>query len=283
MSVSRIDRKFAALKAENRAALVTFTTAGDPDYDSALRILRALPAAGADIIELGMAFSDPMADGPAIQAANIRALKNGITCGKILQMVGEFRQQDQTTPLILMGYYNPLYIYGVEKFLADALQAGVDGLIIVDLPPEEDCELAIPAAAAGMGCIHLATPTTDRARLNHIVKNGSGFLYYVSIAGVTGTRVPDSRPVKAAVEMIRGHTDLPVAVGFGIKTPETARLFAEFADAVVVGSAIVNIIAANIDQEGLANSVLESRVLDFVATLGRGIKQARQATPESKI
>lgn len=275
MALSRIDRKFAALREEGRAALVTFTTAGDPDYDTALDILRGLPAAGADIIELGMAFSDPMADGPAIQAASIRALKSGMTSDRILQMAGEFRRQDQTTPLILMGYYNPIYIYGVDRFLKDALKAGVDGLIIVDLPPEEDNELAIPSRKVGMGSIHLATPTTNEARLKHIVKNGSGFLYYVSITGITGTAVPDPAPVKAAVEMIRRHSDLPVAVGFGIKSPETAGIFAEFADGVVVGSAIVDIIATNIDQEGLANPALESRVLDFVETLGRAVRDAR--------
>jgi len=268
MAVDRIEQKFAEMKKQGRAALVTFTTAGDPDYDTALGILRGLPAAGADIIELGMPFSDPMADGPAIQAASIRALKGGMTVRKTLQMVQDFRMEDQTTPIILMGYYNPLYIYGVEEFLADALEAGVDGLIIVDLPPEEDNELALPAKEAGMGCIHLATPTTDEERLDKILKNASGFLYYVSITGITGTAEPDLGPVKAAVDMIKGRTALPVAVGFGIKTPENVRAFAEIADAVVVGSAIVNIIGDNIDQEGLANPELESRVLDFVATLG---------------
>jgi len=267
MGLTRIEQRFARLKAENRAALITFTTAGDPDYETALNILKGLPEAGADIIELGLPFSDPMADGPAIQASSIRALERGMTVRKTLQMVAEFRKTDPETPIILMGYYNPVYIYGVDKFLEAALIAGVDGLIIVDLPPEEDAELAIPAKKAGMGCIHLATPTTDKARLKHILKNATGFLYYVSIAGITGTREPDPGPVKAAVHMIRGQTDLPIAVGFGIKTPENARDFAEFADAVVVGSAIVNIIAANIDQEGLANPALEARVLDFVRLL----------------
>lgn len=272
MAVTRIEQKFAALRKEGRAALITFTTAGDPDYDTALGILRGLPGAGADIIELGMPFSDPMADGPAIQAASIRALNGGMTVRRTLQMVRDFRTRDQTTPIILMGYYNPLYIYGVAGFLADALAAGVDGLIIVDLPPEEDNELAIPAREVGMGCIHLATPTTDKARLDHILKNASGFLYYVSITGITGTRTPDLEPVKAAVDMIKSRTSLPVAVGFGISTPENVRTFAGIADAVVVGSAIVNIIAANIDQEGLANPALGSKVLDFVTTLASGVQ-----------
>ena len=275
MSVTRIEQKFAQLKSEGRAGLVTFTTAGDPDYDSALAILKGLPAAGADIIELGMPFSDPMADGPAIQAGSIRALSGGMTTRKTLQMVQEFRKQDSTTPIILMGYYNPIYIYGVDRFLQDALEAGVDGLIIVDLPPEEDRELALPCREVDMGCIHLATPTTDEKRLTDILKNASGFLYYVSIAGITGTREPDLGPVRTAVDMIRSQSDLPVAVGFGIKTPENARAFAEFADAVVVGSAIVNIIAENIDQEGLANPALESRVLDFVKQLGQSVQNAR--------
>lgn len=276
MGVTRIEQRFAKLKAEGRAGLITFTTAGDPDYDRALTILKGLPAAGADIIELGMPFSDPMADGPAIQASSIRALDSGMTTVKCLAMVREFRAQDQETPIILMGYYNPIYIYGVEQFLDDALDAGVDGLIIVDLPPEEDAELAIPCKQVGMGCIHLATPTTDEKRLTSILKNASGFLYYVSIAGITGTREPDLGPVKVALEMIRRQTDLPVAVGFGIKTPEIAGVFAEFSDAVVVGSAIVNIIARNINQEDLANSELESRVLHFVDTLGRGVREARR-------
>lgn len=275
MAVSRIERRFATLKDENRSALITFTTAGDPDYDTALNILKGLPAAGADIIELGMPFSDPMADGPAIQAGSIRALKGGQTTRKTLQMVREFRKDDQDTPIILMGYYNPVYIYGVECFLEEALEAGVDGLIIVDLPPEEDIELAIPCKKIGMGCIHLATPTTDADRLKKILTHASGFLYYVSIAGVTGTAEPDLGPVEAAVTMIRQQSQLPIAVGFGIKTPENVRNFAKFSDAVVVGSAIVNIIAANITQEGLANSELESRVLDFVGKLSLGVQEAR--------
>ncbi len=280
MALSRIEEKFARLKQENRAALVTFTTAGDPDYDTALAIMRGLPGAGADIIELGMPFSDPMADGPAIQAASIRALGGGMTTRKTLQMVREFRQYDQVTPVILMGYYNPVYIYGVDQFLTDALDAGVDGLIIVDLPPEEDDELAIPAKKTHMACIHLATPTSDKARLEKILRHATGFVYYVSIAGITGTSEPDIEPVRAAVRMIRRQTDLPVAVGFGIKTPENARDFAGFSDAVVVGSAIVNIISANIDQEGLANPALEARVLDFVKSLGVAVLGARDSKGE---
>jgi len=270
MGVSRIEKRFKTLKNENRAGLVTFTTAGDPDYDISLNILKGLPGAGADIIEIGMPFSDPMADGPAIQEASIRALKGKMSLGKTLNMVASFRKNDQDTPIILMGYYNPIYIYGVDKFLEDALAAGIDGLIIVDLPPEEDSELAIPAKSAGMAMVHLATPTTDQARLGQILKNGSGFLYYVTIAGITGTAKPDLGSVKKALDNFRQVTDIPMAVGFGIKTPEDAARFAEFSDAVVVGSAIVDIIKQNI-----ANSELESRVLSFVKELSIGVKSAR--------
>ncbi|WP_321394545.1 tryptophan synthase subunit alpha [Emcibacter sp.] len=273
MGVERIEQKFANLKSRNRAGLVTFITGGDPDYETSLEILKGLPAAGADIIELGMPFSDPMADGPAIQAASLRALKAGMTLKKCLAMVREFRKENTETPLILMGYYNPIYIYGVDRFLDDALEAGVDGLIVVDLPPEEDAELAIPALKAGMGMIHLATPTTDNARLARIVAHGSGFLYYVSIAGITGTREPDLGPVRTAIENFRGQTDLPLAVGFGIKTPENVASFAEFADAVVVGSAIVSIIE---HEENLANSDTKAKVLTFVQELATGIDKARR-------
>lgn len=275
MGISRIEKRFSALKSENRAGLVTFTTAGDPDFDTALSILKGLPDAGADIIELGMPFSDPMADGPAIQEASIRALKNKMTLKKTLKMVESFREEDTDTPIILMGYYNPIYIYGVDRFLTDALKAGIDGMIIVDLPPEEDRELAIPAKTAGIAMIHLATPTTDQERLEHILRNGSGFLYYVTIAGVTGTAKPDLKPVKAALDKFRQVSDIPMAVGFGIKTPNDAGRFAEFADAVVVGSAIVDIIKANINQENVANSALTGRVLSFVSELAQGIKSAR--------
>jgi tryptophan synthase alpha chain len=275
MGLSRIEKKFNLLATEKRSGLVTFITAGDPTYDTSLNILNKLPDAGADIIELGMPFSDPMADGPSIQASSIRALKNKMTLSKLLKMVCEFRKKDQDTPIILMGYYNPIFIYGVERFLSDALSAGIDGLIIVDLPSEEDEELAIPAKAAGMAMIHLATPTTNEIRLKKIIENGSGFLYYVTIAGITGTAKPNFMSVKTSLEMFKKITDIPIAVGFGIKSPEDAANFAKFADAVVVGSAIVDIIANNVDQEGLANYELESRGLSFVSLLADGVKTAR--------
>jgi len=275
MGIARIEKRFADLKSENRAGLVTFTTAGDPDYDTALSILKGLPGAGADIIELGIPFSDPMADGPAIQEASIRALKNKMTLTKTLQMVESFRENDKNTPIILMGYYNPIYIYGVDRFLKDAIKAGIDGLIIVDLPPEEDGELAIPAKEADIAMIHLATPTTDEKRLKQILRNGSGFLYYVTIAGITGAAKPDLKPVKTALDNFKQTTDIPMAVGFGIKTPDDAARFAEFADAVVVGSAIVDVIKANINQENVANSALKGRVLSFVSELADGVKSAR--------
>ena len=275
MGIARIEKRFADLKSENRAGLVTFTTAGDPDYDTALSILNGLPGAGAAIIELGIPFSDPMADGPAIQEASIRALKNKMTLTKTLQMVESFRENDKNTPIILMGYYNPIYIYGVDRFLKDALKAGIDGMIIVDLPPEEDGELAIPAKEADIAMIHLATPTTDEKRLKQILRNGSGFLYYVTIAGITGAAKPDLKPVKTALDNFKQTTEIPMAGGFGIKTPDDAARFAEFADAVVVGSAIVDVIKANINQENVANSALKGRVLSFVSELADGVKSAR--------
>jgi len=236
---TRIDKRFAALKKEGRAALVTFIMAGDPEYDTSLAIAKALPKAGADIIELGMPFTDPMADGPAIQAAGLRALKAGQRMTRTLSLVRDFRKDDDQTPVILMGYYNPIYIYGNERFLADAKAAGVDGLIIVDLPPEEDDELCLPALKAGLNFIRLATPTTDDKRLPKVLTNTSGFVYYVSVTGVTGTAAPDTSKVTGAVARIKRHTRLPVAVGFGVKTAEQARAIAEGADGVVVGSALV--------------------------------------------
>src|SRR5471032_3160658 len=244
---TRIDIRFAALRQEGRAALVTFITAGDPDLATSLDILRALPAAGADIIEIGMPFTDPMADGPAIQASGLRALKGGQTMRRTLGLVADFRKGDATTPIILMGYYNPVYVYGVEAFLRDAKAAGVDGLIIVDLPPEEDSELCLPALAAGLNFIRLATPTTDDARLPAVLAHTSGFVYYVSITGITGAAAPDFAKVAAAICRIKAHTSLPVAVGFGVKNAGSAAAIAAHADGVVVGSAIVEALRASLD------------------------------------
>src|SRR5712692_6130407 len=244
---TRIDARFAELKREGRAAFITFLMAGDPDPETSLDIIKALPKAGADIIEIGMPFTDPMADGPGIQAAGLRALKAGMTLKKTLAMVRAFRQDDATTPLVLMGYYNPIYIYGVDQFLVDAKAAGVDGLIIVDLPPEEDVELCLPALEAGLNFIRLATPTTDDRRLPAVLANTSGFVYYVSITGITGMAAPDTSKVAAAVARIKRHTRLPVAVGFGVKTAAHARAIAQGADGVVVGSALVEALRASLD------------------------------------
>ena len=268
---ARMDARFAKLKEEGRPALVTFVMSGDPDYDTSLAILKKLPAAGADVVELGMPFSDPMADGPAIQAAGLRALKAGQTLKKTLQMVATFRETDDDTPIVLMGYYNPIYIYGVDTFLADAKKAGVDGLIIVDLPPEEDEELCIPALRAGVNFIRLATPTTDDHRLPTVLNNTSGFVYYVSILGITGTKTVEADAVREAVERIKRHTDLPVAVGFGVKTPESARAISKVADAAVVGSAIVERVKAALD-EGVEKSAIPGRVLEFVSSLAQGVR-----------
>jgi tryptophan synthase alpha chain len=268
---TRIDTRFAALRKEGRTALVTFTTAGDPDYESSLALLKALPKAGADIIEMGMPFSDPMADGPAIQASSQRALKSGQTMKKTLQMVREFREQDNDTPLVLMGYYNPIYIYPVDDFITDCIKAGVDGLIVVDVPPEEDDELCIPALKAGLNFIRLATPTTDAKRLPTVLTNTSGFVYYVSIAGITGTKVPDPSEVHAQVARIKGQTDLPVAVGFGVSTPDQARAIAEGADGVVVGSALVKIIEASLDEAGKPGPGTVEKVTKLVQSLADGI------------
>ena len=274
---TRIDRRFAALKQEDRAALVTFTMAGDPDHDTSLAIAKALPAAGADLIELGMPFTDPMADGPAIQAAGLRALKAGMTLKKTLELVRGFRKDDNTTPLVLMGYYNPIYIYGVDKFLGDAKTAGVDGLIIVDLPPEEDTELCVPALKAGLNFIRLATPTTDDKRLPAVLANTSGFVYYVSITGITGSATADSKAVGDAVARIKRHTDLPVCVGFGIRTPDAARAIAERANGAVVGTALVDALRGSLDAEGRATAKTVNAVADLAASLARGVRGARQA------
>jgi tryptophan synthase alpha chain len=277
---ARMDKKFADLKSEGRPALVTYFMAGDPDYDTALAIMKALPAAGADIIELGAPFSDPMADGPAIQLSGQRALKNGQTLAKTIQMARDFRQTDATTPIVLMGYYNPIYIYGVERFLDDAVDAGIDGLIIVDLPVEMDDELCIPAVRKGVNFIRLTTPTTDDRRLPKVLTNTSGFVYYVSMNGITGAALPDPSLVGAAVRRIKGHTDLPVCVGFGVKTAEHARLIGAAADGVVVGTAIINKIAASLDAEGRATSETVPAVVTFVEDLSTGVRAARLIAAE---
>src|ERR1700692_1349197 len=251
---TRIDARFAALRQEGRAALVTFVTAGDPDRATSLDILKALPTAGADVIEIGMPFSDPMADGPAIQAAGLRALKGGQTLRRTLGLVAGFRRSDATTPLLLMGYYNPIYIYGVDAFLRDAKAAGVDGLIVVDLPPEEDEELCLPALKAGIAFIRLATPTTDDHRLPAVLANTSGFVYYVSVTGITGSAIPDTNRVIAAVTRLKAPTKLPVAVGFGVKSAKDARAIATASGAVVVGSALVEAVRQTLDQKGQASA-----------------------------
>jgi tryptophan synthase alpha chain len=277
VSETRIDRRFAAVKKEGRPALATFTTAGDPDLETSLAIIKALPAAGADLIEIGMPFSDPMADGPAIQASGQRALKGGQTLKKTLAMVRTFREGDADTPIILMGYYNPIYIYGNAAFITDAKSAGVDGLIIVDLPPEADDELCIPALAAGLNFIRLATPTTDDKRLPAVLKNTSGFVYYVSITGITGMASPEPAKVAKAVERIKRHTTLPVAVGFGVQTAEQARAIGAAADGVVVGSAIVGAVAASLDGQGRATKKTVSAVTELVAELARGVRGIPEA------
>jgi tryptophan synthase alpha chain len=277
---TRIDRRFAALQKDGRAALVTFTMAGDPDYQSSVAILKALPKAGADVIEFGMPFTDPMADGPAIQAAGLRALKAGQNMKKTLAAVREFRSGDDTTPIVLMGYYNPIYIYGVARFLADAKAAGVDGLIVVDLPPEEDSELCLPAVQAGFNFIRLATPTTDDQRLPVVLTNTSGFVYYVSITGITGAAAPDPGNVAAAVTRIKRHTKLPVCVGFGVRTGEQARALAQGADGVVVGSALVDAVRKSLAPDGKPTSTTVDMVTDLVRTLADGVRSARRVTAE---
>jgi tryptophan synthase alpha chain len=277
---TRIEERFAALKEERRAALVTFTMAGDPDPETSLALAKALPKAGADVIELGMPFTDPMADGPAIQAAGVRALAAGQTLKKTLTLVREFRKDDDATPIVLMGYYNPIYIYGVDKFLTDAKAAGVDGLIVVDLPPEEDEELCMPALKAGLNFVRLATPTTDDRRLPAVLSNTSGFVYYVSITGITGAAAPDAGKVTIAVERIKRHTKLPVAVGFGVRTAEQARAIAEGSDGVVVGSALVEALRKSLDGKGKAGAGTVKAVTDLVAELAQGVRAARRTAAE---
>jgi tryptophan synthase alpha chain len=274
---TRIDARFTELQREGRSAFITFLMAGDPDPVTSLDIIKALPKAGADIIEIGMPFTDPMADGPAIQAAGLRALKAGMTLKKTLAMVSAFRKDDAATPLVLMGYYNPIYIYGVERFLVDAKAAGVDGLIIVDLPPEEDAELCLPAMKAGLNFIRLATPTTDDKRLPAVLANTSGFVYYVSITGITGSASADTAVVGEAVARIKRHTQLPVCVGFGIRTPEAARGIAGKADGAVVGTALVDALRASLDAEGRATAKTVTDVADLAAALAQGVRGARQA------
>ena len=277
---TRIDARFAQLAKEGRSAFVTFLMAGDPDPATSLDIIKALPKAGADVIEIGMPFTDPMADGPSIQAAGLRALKAGMTLKKTLEMVRGFRKDDNTTPLVLMGYYNPIYIYGVDKFLADAKTAGVDGLIIVDLPPEEDTELCVPALKAGLNFIRLATPTTDDKRLPAVLANTSGFVYYVSITGITGSGAADSKAVGDAVARIKRHTDLPVCVGFGIRTPEAARAIAERANGAVVGTALVDALRSSLDSEGRATAKTVNAVAELAASLAQGVRGARKQAAE---
>ncbi|WP_371348401.1 tryptophan synthase subunit alpha [Ancylobacter sp. IITR112] len=277
---TRIETRFRACAAEGRAALVTFVTAGDPDHDTSLALLKALPAAGADIIELGVPFTDPMADGPAIQAAGLRALAAGQTLAKTLAMVKSFREGDDTTPVVLMGYYNPVYVYGVERFLADAKAAGVDGLVMVDLPPEEDGELCLPALAAGLDFIRLATPTTDDKRLPAVLANTAGFVYYVSITGITGAAQADPDAVGRAVARIKRHTALPVAVGFGVKTPESAAAIAANADGVVVGSALIDALRATLDAENRATPATLTAVTDLVGRLAEAVRGVRRQAAE---
>ena len=277
---TRIERRFAALNREGRAGLVTFIMSGDPDYDTSLAILNALPKAGADVLEIGMPFTDPMADGPAIQASGLRALKSGQTLKKTIAMVRDFRAGDTDTPVVLMGYYNPIYIYGVDRFLTDAKAAGVDGLIVVDLPPEEDNELCIPALKAGVNFIRLATPTTDDKRLPAVLANTSGFVYYVSITGITGSATPDASRVASAVARIKRHCTLPVAVGFGVKTAAQAREIARNADAVVVGSALVDALRAALDADGKVTAATVKSVTDLVKELASGVLTAKRVAAE---
>lgn len=269
----RIANRFKQLKTEARSGLVTFTMMGDPDIETSYKILQGLPAAGADIIEIGAPFTDPMADGPIIQEAGQRALKAGITLHKIIELVRRFRNEDQDTPIILMGYYNPIYIYGVDIFIKDALEAGLDGLIVVDLPTEEDAELCIPAIRAGLDFIRLVAPTTNRERLSQVLSNSSGFVYYISITGITGTKGASSESICKAVRVVLDQTSLPVAVGFGIKTKQQAIEIAPVADAVVVGSALIQKIKDSLTIDGAATSTTISSVHSLVRNFSSGIRQ----------
>ena len=278
---TRIDARFNALKAQGRAALVTFVMAGDPDAETSLALLKALPAAGADVIEVGMPFTDPMADGPAIQAAGLRALKAGMTLRKTIALVKAFRETDADTPIVLMGYYNPIYVYGVEAFLRDAKAAGVDGLIVVDLPPEEDQELCLPARDAGVNFIRLATPTTDDRRLPRVLENTSGFVYYVSLTGITGAALADYAGVSDAVKRLKRHTDLPIAVGFGVKNAENAAQIAATADGVVVGSALVDALKNSLDAQGRATPGSVEAVTTLVSSIAGGVREGRKNAGKS--
>ncbi len=273
---TRIDKRFGELRNEGRAALVTFLMCGDPDLDTSLQLIEALPGAGADVIEIGMPFTDPMADGPSIQAAGLRALKAGGSMIKTLGLVSAFRRNNDHTPIVLMGYYNPIYVYGVERFLVDAKAAGVDGLIVVDLPPEEDAELCVPALKAGVNFIRLATPTTDDKRLPKVLTNTSGFVYYVSINGITGAAIADYSQVSEAVGRIKGHTDLPVAVGFGVKNAANAQAIATHADGVVVGSALIDALKRSLDSQDRATPGTVAAVTRLVSEIAGGVRAARK-------
>lgn len=277
---ARMEKRFADLRAENRPALITYFMGGDPDFETSLGIMKALPEAGSDVIELGMPFSDPMADGPAIQLAGQRALKNGQSLKTTIDLAREFRKVDNDTPIVLMGYYNPIYIYGVEKFIEDALASGIDGLIIVDLPPEMDDELCIPALQKGLNFIRLATPTTDEKRLPAVLNNTSGFVYYVSMNGITGSALPDPSLISGAVGRIKAHTNLPVCVGFGVKTAEHAKAIGAVADGVVVGTAIVAQIAGSLTKDGKASADTVHAVTTLVKGLSTGVRASRLAAAE---
>jgi tryptophan synthase alpha chain len=274
--MSRIERRFTALRKEGRAGLVTYLTAGDPDPDTSVRLFAGLASAGADLIEIGMPFSDPMADGPVIQEAGQRALRQGMNLRRTLAMVGQLRRADEATPIVLMGYYNPIYRYGAERFTHDAVAAGVDGIIVVDLPPEEDVELTGPARAAGLDVVRLATPTSDDRRLSLIVERASGFIYYVAVAGITGTRSAEAASVAAAITRLRRFTQLPIAVGFGIRTPQQSAEVARVADAAVVGSSLVQRLALNLNPDNAAKPGLVDAVLTDVRALASGVRAARR-------